>query len=55
MKSASPLGNSRDRESIATSAPLAGLAYSRRSVARDRASATASVTIFCATAEGTEP
>ena len=35
-----PLGKSRDRDSSATSAPFAGLAYSRRSVARERRSVT---------------
>ena len=41
MKPASPRGKHRDRDSIATNAPVVGRRYSRRSVAFDRLSLTA--------------
>ena len=55
MKSARPFGNNRARDSIATKAPEAGLAYSRRRVAQDAPSATAQEMSRCASAEGTVP
>ena len=44
-----------DRDSIATNAPLRGCRYSRRNVARDRASVAARLTNRRATAAGIGP
>jgi hypothetical protein len=55
MKPAKPLGKNRDRDSIATNDPLFGSRYSRRSVANDRSSTTASRTRRCATDAGIGP
>ena len=40
---------------MATSAPFAGVAYNRRSVASEAGSATAAVIRLCATDDGTVP
>ena len=55
MNSASPFGNTRDRESIDTSVPVAGVAYRRRNVASESEFCTAAEIRFCATAEGNRP
>jgi len=44
MNYARPFGKRRDRDSIATNAPVPGRRYSRRSVAVERRSVTAALT-----------
>ena len=55
MKRAKPRGKHRDRDSIATNAPVLGRRYSRRNVARDRSSVTAALTSPRATDAGIGP
>jgi hypothetical protein len=55
MNPANPFGKNRARDSVATNAPLFGCRYSRRSVANDRLSTTASCTSRCASDAGIGP